>query len=185
MFDGPSDVYWPSNELVGFWTHWYSRQADNAERAGMSTQDYADELVWSRELWLERDAMEQAAADERAAEAQAERFARWNSWWAFLERDRMEQAAAAAAERERAAALQALQAQRAAADERAAEARAMQLARQDLTCRFLERLNEGIRREVRRREQQRIGVIGKGPGQSCDYRREVDADGKVTLRRLW
>jgi hypothetical protein len=155
MSDGPSNVYWPSNELVDSWTHWYSRLADNAERAGMSTQDYADELVWNRELWLERDAMEQAAADER--------------------------------ERERAAALQAQQAQQAAAAERAAEPQAEQLARarQDSTRRFLERLNEGIRQEVRRREQQRVGVIGEGPGQSCDYRREVDADGKVTLRRLW
>jgi hypothetical protein len=114
----PNDIfnaYWPSNDLVDFWTHWYSRVADNAERAGMSTQDYHDQLMWDREMWHRRDVMEQAAADER------ERLAELHA--AELQ---AQQAAAA----ERAAQLQARQAQQAAADERERAARAAHVEQQ-------------------------------------------------------
>jgi hypothetical protein len=65
----PTNVPWPTNEAIDFWTHWYRVLADNAERAGMSTQDYYDELVWNQELWLERDAMEEEVRLEAAAAA--------------------------------------------------------------------------------------------------------------------
>jgi hypothetical protein len=156
----PNDIfnaYWPSNDLVDFWTHWYSRVADNAERAGMSTQDYHDQLMWDREMWHRRDVMEQAAADERERAARAahveQQRAVWRSWRAALERERMAQAAA---------------------DERAASCR-----------RLLERINEGINRELSRREQRSVGVIGQGPGDMRSYRKEVDDDGKVSYHRLW
>lgn len=64
-------VPWPTNEAIDFWTHWYRVLASNAERAGMSTQDYYDELVWNQEIWLERDAMEEEAHLEEAAAAAA------------------------------------------------------------------------------------------------------------------
>jgi hypothetical protein len=194
----PNDIfnaYWPSNDLVDFWTHWYSRVADNAERAGMSTQDYHDQLMWDREMWHRRDVMEQAAADER--ERLAERHA------AELE---AQQAAAA----ERAAQLQARHAQQAAADERERAARAAHVEQQRAvwrswraalerermaqaaaderaaSCRrLLERINEGINRELSRREQRSVGVIGQGPGDMRSYRKEVDDDGKVSYHRLW
>jgi hypothetical protein len=67
----PTNVTWPTNEAIDFWTHWYRVLADNAERAGMSTQDYYDELVWNQELWLERDAMEEEVCLEAAAAAAA------------------------------------------------------------------------------------------------------------------
>jgi hypothetical protein len=65
----PTPVPWPTDEAIDFWTHWYRVLADNAERAGMSTQDYYDELVWNQELWLERDAMEEEVRLEAAAAA--------------------------------------------------------------------------------------------------------------------
>jgi hypothetical protein len=194
----PNDIfnaYWPSNDLVDFWTHWYSRVADNAERAGMSTQDYHDQLMWDREMWHRRDVMEQAAADER------ERLAELHA--AELQ---AQQAAAA----ERAAQLQARQAQQAAADERERAARAAHVEQQRAvwrswraalerermaqaaaderaaSCRrLLERINEGINRELSRRQQRSVGVIGQGPGDMRSYRKEVDDDGKVSYHRLW
>lgn len=62
--------------MRNFWLHWYIQLAANAERAGMSSQDYHDLLAWNAEVQLVRDRIERDAGYEADAQRIGEELVR-------------------------------------------------------------------------------------------------------------